>query len=56
MTGKFLQVKCAKCNNEQNVYSKASNDIKCLVCNEVLGTSTGSAVEFSDKAEVLKAL
>ncbi len=45
MTGEFVKVKC-KCKNEQIVFSKASSEVKCLVCGEVLVKPTGGSAEF----------
>lgn len=56
MTGKFLRVKCGKCKNEQNIYEKASMDVKCLVCNELLAKSTGGRVKLTEKAKLLEEL
>ena len=56
MTGRFVKVQCAKCNNEQNIYEKASTEVKCLVCNEVLAKNKGSMAEITSKAKVLKIL
>jgi len=56
MTGRFVKLQCTKCNNEQNVYEKATTQIKCLVCNEVLANNTGAMAEITDKAKVLKIL
>ena len=41
MRSKFIKVKCNKCNNEQNIFGKASSKIECLVCNEALAVATG---------------
>ena len=49
ITGKFLKVKCAKCNNEQNIYSKASIEVKCLVCQETLAKNTGGVSQIDTK-------
>ncbi|MCK5474704.1 MAG: 30S ribosomal protein S27e [Candidatus Aenigmarchaeota archaeon] len=49
ITGKFIKVKCEKCNNEQNIYSNAAMDVKCLVCGEVLSTSTGGISDINVK-------
>jgi small subunit ribosomal protein S27e len=38
---KFLKVKCSKCRNEQIIFSKAANVVKCLVCEKVLAEPTG---------------
>lgn len=51
---KFLKVKCGGCGNEQIVFSAPSRNVKCLVCNQDLGKSTGHKIEL--KAEKLKEL
>ncbi len=43
---KFLQVKCDKCNNVQNIFNKASTDVECLVCNKPLAKSTGGKIKL----------
>lgn len=50
----FLRVKCAKCNNEQSVFSRPSMVVKCLVCGEVLAESTGGKAKIT--AQVLETL
>lgn len=52
MTGKFVKVKCQKCKNEQVMFEKAADDVKCLVCGETLAESTGGKARI--KAEVLE--
>ena len=55
ITGKFIKVKCAKCNNEQNMYSNIAMDVKCLVCGEILAKSTGGIANLdSDVISILK--
>jgi len=49
ITGKFLTVKCKKCNNEQNIFSKAATEVKCLVCQEVIAENTGGTSEINTK-------
>ena len=49
ITGKFIRVKCEKCNNEQNIYSNVAMDVKCLVCSEVLAESTGGIADIKAK-------
>lgn len=47
---KFLRVTCTKCKNEQVVFGKsATNEVKCLVCNQVLATSTGGKTNVTAK-------
>ena len=53
-TSKFVKVRCVKCKNEQVVFGKAANTVKCLVCEEVLAKSTGGKAEFV--ARVLEVL
>ena len=52
---KFLRIKCTSCGNEQTIFSAPASDVKCLVCNQVLGKSTASKVKLV-KAKVLKSL
>ena len=52
---KFLRVKCA-CGNEQNVFANASSAVKCLVCAATLATPTGSRVQLTEGAKVIKVL
>ncbi len=52
MTGKFLKVKCGKCKNEQVIFEKPADDVKCLVCGEVLAKSMGGKAKL--KAKVLE--
>lgn len=37
----FIRVRCAKCGNEQLLYSNAVNVVKCNVCGEVLAEPSG---------------
>ncbi len=46
----FVRVRCAKCGNEQLLYSNAVNVVKCNVCGEVLAEPTGGKVKV--KGEV----
>ncbi len=48
MVGSFLKLKCKKCNNEQNVFSKASSEVKCLVCGEILSKPTGGKSKLGE--------
>lgn len=49
MTSKFLKVKCGKCKNEQVIFEKPAEDVKCLVCGEVLAESTGGKAKINAK-------
>ncbi len=51
MASEFVRVKCTKCKNEQSIFSKCSNVVKCLVCGEVLAEPTGGKTNI--KAKVL---
>jgi len=51
---KFMKVKCAGCGNEQIIFSNASNDVKCLGCNNILAESMGGRVKL--KSKVVKEL
>lgn len=43
---KFIKVKCKKCNNEQVIFSRATSEVKCLVCGEVLAKPTGGKAKI----------
>jgi small subunit ribosomal protein S27e len=49
MVSKFLKVKCKKCKNEQVVFEKSANVVKCLVCGEVLAKPTGGKSEVKSE-------
>jgi small subunit ribosomal protein S27e len=49
---KFVKVRCSKCKNEQIIFEKASTEVKCLVCDEVLATPTGGKAKLN--ADVLE--
>lgn len=49
---KFFKVKCGSCNNEQTIFEAASIPVKCIVCNQVLATTTASKIEL--KAKIVK--
>ena len=51
---KFIKVRCGKCKNEQIIFSNASTNIKCLVCQEILAEPKGGKAEI--KADVLEVL
>ncbi len=48
-TSKFLKVKCSKCKNEQIIFSKAANVVKCLVCEKVLAEPMGGEADIQAK-------
>ncbi len=41
---KFMKVKCDKCKNEQIIFNKPANVVKCLVCDSVLVEPRGGTV------------
>ena len=51
---RFIKVRCSKCKNEQIIFGKSASEIKCLVCGNVLATSTGGKTKL--KAKVLEVL
>jgi len=51
---RFLKVACTKCKNEQIIFNKASMDVKCLVCGNVLAEVTGGMSII--KSKILKVL
>ncbi|VVB75453.1 30S ribosomal protein S27e [Candidatus Tiddalikarchaeum anstoanum] len=55
MRSVFVKVKCAKCKNEQIIFSNASTSVKCLVCNEPLAECSGGKSKIVAKVvEVLE--
>ncbi|MBI2579773.1 MAG: 30S ribosomal protein S27e [Candidatus Aenigmarchaeota archaeon] len=51
---RFLRVKCKKCKNEQIIFDKACNEVKCLICETVLAKPTGGHAEL--KTNVIEVL
>ena len=51
---RFLKVQCLKCKNEQIIFNKASADVKCLVCGNILAKVTGGKSII--KSKILKVL
>ncbi len=49
MASKFIKVVCSKCKNEQVMFEKPSNVVKCLVCDEVLARPTGGKADIRAK-------
>lgn len=41
MAGKFIKVKCDKCDHEQVVFERASTTVVCDSCGEVLAEPSG---------------
>lgn len=52
---RFLRVKCTDCENEQIIFSKASNAVKCVVCGRTLAEPRGGRANIlSHIIEVLE--
>ncbi len=50
----FVKVKCHECGNEQIIFGKASTEVRCLKCNEIIAIPRGGKVAI--KAEILELL
>lgn len=48
-TAKFLKVRCPKCKNEQIIFEKATTNIPCLVCNNILAESSGGKTKLKSR-------
>jgi small subunit ribosomal protein S27e len=46
MVSKFIKVKCRKCKNEQVIFEKSANVVKCLVCGETLAEPAGGRAKI----------
>ena len=51
---KFIKIRCPKCKNEQIIFGKTANIIKCLVCEKVIAEPTGGKSRI--KARILEVL
>lgn len=51
---KFVKVRCPGCKNEQVIFGKASSEVKCLICGQVLAEPSGGKAKI--KARVLEIL
>lgn len=40
-TSQFIEVKCGECGNEQTVFDKPAETVRCLVCDDVLLQARG---------------
>ncbi len=54
MEGRFIKVRCSKCQNEQIVFGKASSIVKCLICDNVLVETSGGKAKI--RAKVIEVL
>lgn len=44
---RFIKVRCSKCKNEQIIFSKASSQVSCLVCDKELAKPTGGKAQIT---------
>lgn len=51
---KFIKVRCSKCKNEQIIFGKSAQTVKCLVCSNTLAVSTGGKINV--KSRILEVL
>jgi small subunit ribosomal protein S27e len=54
LKSKFVRVRCPKCKNEQVIFGKASTEVQCLICNQILAESGGGKAKI--KARILEVL
>ena len=54
MARTFYKVKCDECGNKQILFSRASTEVDCLVCGEILAKPVGGKPELN--AEILEEL
>ncbi len=52
--GSFVKVKCPKCKNEQIVCMRATTQVKCLICNEILTEPKGGKAAI--RASIIEVL
>ena len=50
----FVKVKCHECGTEAKIFGRASTEVKCIKCNEVIAIPTGGKAAI--KAEILELL
>ena len=48
----FVKVRCHECGNEQTIFGRASTQVKCLKCSEVIATPRGGKAAI--KAEIIE--
>ena len=54
MASEFIKVKCADCENVQNVFSKPATTVTCRVCGAVIVEPTGGKGKV--KGEIVEVL
>jgi len=53
-SSRFLKLRCQKCKNEQIVFGKATSEVNCLVCNQVIASPSGGKSKI--KSRILEIL
>lgn len=48
-TTKFIKVRCPKCKNEQIVFEKATTNVPCLVCSNILAEASGGKAKLKSR-------
>lgn len=48
---KFVKIKCPECGGETITYSRASVEVKCIICNAIIVKPTGGLIEY--KGEIV---
>jgi len=49
MTRNFIRAECDECGNQQVIFSRPSQEVKCLVCSTVLAAPTGGNADLNAK-------
>jgi len=47
--GKFLRVKCTNCKEEAIIFEKATTEIKCKSCDNMLAKPAGGKAKLNSK-------
>ncbi|AJF62428.1 MAG: 30S ribosomal protein S27e [archaeon GW2011_AR20] len=53
-SSRFVKLRCQKCKNEQIIFGKATTEVKCLVCNQIIASPSGGKAKI--KARILEIL
>jgi small subunit ribosomal protein S27e len=53
-SSRFVKLRCHKCKNEQIIFGKATSEVNCLICNQIIASPTGGKVRI--KARILEIL
>jgi len=51
---KFITVKCASCDNEQEMFSHSTKRVECSKCRTILAEPKGGKAELTKEAKVVK--